>query len=252
MYGFRDLADKTKRYYKYSVDELKGLIISILVLAFIVSFKEWGYGDNFNAIVGLKNLFIAIILITITILIHDGAQRISALHSGFRIEYKMWWYGLLIGLILVFISKGNIWFLAPGGILFHHMATHRLGFFRYGVNIRSVGLITLIGPIANIIFATLIKVSQVNLHLFSVDNIILNKIFLINWVFAVWNLLPIPPLDGVKVFQFSRLTYVALFGFIAGYVALIKFLGVYSYIIALAVAAVVWFAYYIGFERKVI
>ena len=50
-----DLADKVKRYFKFTPLELRSLIIATLVIAFIISFKEWGYGSDFNIGVGLFN-----------------------------------------------------------------------------------------------------------------------------------------------------------------------------------------------------
>ena len=42
MAEFVDLRDKISKYYKFTPAEFRGIIISILVLAFIISFKNWG------------------------------------------------------------------------------------------------------------------------------------------------------------------------------------------------------------------
>lgn len=250
LYGLFDLIDKTKKYFKFTKEEFKALVISTLVLAFIVSFRDWGVGSEFSFIIGLKNLIIAIFMVAIALFVHNAGQKISGLQVGFRVEYKMWWYGLLIGLIFVFISRGSIWVLAPGGIFMHHMATHRLGFFRYGTNLTAVGGVAFMGAVANILFATILKFLQVNLHLIAVDNVFFNKLFLISWAIAAWSLVPIPPLDGSRVFFASRLLLMFLFGCIGGYVLLILLFGIYSYIWALVIGVVTWFIYLITFERK--
>ena len=251
MYGLFDLIDKIKRYFKFSKGEFKALVISTLILAFVVSFRDWGYGSEFSVTIGIKNLIIAIFMVGIAIFVHQAGQRISGLQMGFRVEYKMWWYGLLIGLIVAFVSRGKIWVLIPGGIFLHHMATHRLGFFRYGTNLASVGGIAFMGVAANILFATIIKFLQINLHLISLDSIFFNRLFLINWALAAYSLIPIPPLDGSRIFFASRLTLMFLFGCIGGYVMLILLLGIYSYIWALVIGVLVWFIYLTTFERKV-
>lgn len=251
LYGLFDLIDKIKRYFKFTKEEMKALLISILIVAFIVSFKEWGYGSEFSFLIGIKNLIIAIFMVAIAIFVHNAGQRIAGLQVGFRVEYKLWWYGLLIGLIVVFVSRGSIWILAPGGIFMHHMASHRLGFFRYGTNLTAIGSVAFMGAVANILFATMIKILQVNLHLIAIDNVFFNKLFLINWAIAAYSLIPIPPLDGSRVFFASRLTLMFLFGCIGSYVLLILLFGIYSYIWALVIGVSVWFIYLTTFERKV-
>ncbi len=91
---------------------------------------------------------------------------------------------------------------------------------------------------------------QFNLHLVPMDNVFFNKLFLINWAIAAYSLIPIPPLDGSRVFFASRLTLMFLFGCIGGYVLLILLFGIYSYIWALVIGISVWFIYYSTFERK--
>jgi Zn-dependent protease len=249
-YPLSDLKDKIKRYYKFSDEELKALIITIAVIAFIVSFRNWGPGHEFQFFTGLKNLFISLILVAIVVLVHDAGQRIAALDAGFLLEYKLWWYGILIGIILIIISNGKLWFLAPGGVFIHHMATHRMGFFRYGTTKKAIGMIALAGPIANILFGSFFKTIALWTPFVSVDNVFIDKIFIYSWAFAAFNLLPIPPLDGSRVFNYSRMVYAFIFGSIAGYAILIAILGIYSFIWALIIGIIIWLLYYILFERK--
>ena len=62
--------------------------------------------------------------------------RVAALHSGFRAEYQLWWYGIAVGLIITVLSKGKVWVFVPGAVMIHHLVIHRLGYFRYGSNVR--------------------------------------------------------------------------------------------------------------------
>jgi len=211
LYPLKDLKDKIRRYFVFSREEIKDLIISILIIAFIVSFKEWGTAE-FNFLMGLRNLFNAIIIVTLVVLVHNSAQRIAGLHVGIRVEYNLWWVGLIIGLILIFISRGNIWFLAPGGIIFHHLAVHRLGFFRYGTNQLAMSSIAMMGSLANIALAILFKI----LFIIFPNNILIEKTIFVSLWFAVFNMLPIPPLDGNKTFFYSRAAYFLVLGCILG------------------------------------
>ena len=64
-----DMRGKIKRYYKFTPSELRGFIISILVLSFIISFKEWGK-DRFSFTVGLFNWFNAALIVTLVLIIY--------------------------------------------------------------------------------------------------------------------------------------------------------------------------------------
>ncbi|MDP6648266.1 MAG: hypothetical protein QGH34_02645, partial [Candidatus Woesearchaeota archaeon] len=152
-----DLTDKIKKYYKFSIHEVRGFVIAILIIAFIISFREWG-GASFDLSTGLFNLFNAVLIVALSILIHDAGQRIWGLAIGFRIEYKMWTFGLIGALILAFLSNGRLWLIVPGGFLLHHMAGHRLGYFRYGLNIMGQAMVALAGPLFTFMLIILLKV----------------------------------------------------------------------------------------------
>ncbi len=248
MYGFYDLIDKIRRYFKFNTEEIKALVIAIIVIGFVISFREWGYGDEFSASVGLRNLFIGIILAALVVLIHETGHRVAGLWSGFRVEHQLWWFGIGIALVLAFMTRGNVWFLGLHAITLHHMAIHRLGYFRYGTNTLSIAMTSLAGPIANILVATLLWTLEVWFGVPITANTFLNKFILVSWIYAVTNLLPIPPLDGAGILFQSRLVYYFVFGSIAGYAILLLF-NIHSFIFALLIGGLVWLIYYVSFER---
>jgi len=244
--SMRNYIDKLKRYFAFSKEEWLSFFIVVIGMAVIYSWNDWGV-ESFDFSFGLKNLLIAIVLIAITVFVHHAGQRMMALSLGLRAEQKLWWYGILIGLILVVVTNGKIKFLAASGLVAYLLPIHRLGAFRYGPNLTTLSKIALAGPLANMFFSALVKsLEWVGL----LSPYIGNKLFVLNIAFAAWNLLPIPPLDGSKVFYYSRLTYVFLFGSITSYVLMVYFLNFYSYITALLIGAVVWLLYYLFFESK--
>ncbi len=244
-----DLADKIKKYYKFTEHELRGLVIAILVIAFIISFKEWGTA-SFDLAAGLYNLFNAILIVALSILVHDAGQRIWALAIGYRLEFKMWGFGLLIALIIAFLNNGKIpylWIVVPGGFMLHHLAGHRLGFFRYGINYFGQAMVALAGPLFTFMLIILLRV----LNVFS-SNPLLDKAIIFNVIYMIINLLPIPPLDGSKIYFGSRMLYA--FTVPAMIVAIILIVVdvpiLLSLIISFLIAIVLWLTYYISFERK--
>ena len=241
-----DLADKIKRYYRFTKYELRGIIISLLVIAFIISFKEWGK-DRFDILEGIYNLFNSVLIVALSILVHDGGQKIWALASGFRVEYKMWSYGLLFGLILAFITNGNVWLIVPSGFMLHILAGHRLGWFRYNMNVFAIGIIAMAGPLFSMMLIIILKIISV----FS-PSVLIIKAIKFNIIYVLTSLLPIPPLDGSKLFFGSRMLY----AFTTPLIAITSILMIVnipiflSIVISLLIAVILWFFYYVTFERK--
>jgi len=242
-----DLVDKIKRYFRFTPLELRSLIIAILVTAFIISFSEWGYGKSFDIKVGLFNWFNAILIVALSFLVHISVQRIWSLSTGYILEWKMWSFGLLFGLIMAFLTNGFLWLILPGGFIVHHMAGHRLGWFRYGINYWALGLIAVTGPIATIVLAATFKV----LSGFIVNSLI-QKVIAFNIAYAIFSLLPVPPLDGSKTFYGSRMLYVfSLSGIVTAGILLSLNISVgLALISSFFIGVVLWLLYYIFFEYK--
>ncbi len=190
MQLFFNQIDKLKRYWKLKPKEVKGVLISILVVAFAISFGKWGIGDEVNIPVGLTNLLLSIIIVSITLLGRLFAQKFVAMGADYRAQYRMWSFGLLLILVVAFLINGNqkLWLLLPlipGGIVINYMPGHRLGWVRYGLNVFGIGVASLAGPIANILMAMIFKI------LFTIFQLeIFYTAFVLNLVWAIWNMLP--------------------------------------------------------------
>ena len=249
-----NLIDKLNRYFTFNPEEIKGILGSTLIIAFIISFKLWGPGNEFNFAYGLKNLFNSILIVLLSILVHISAQKIYGLHIGFKVEFRTFWPGLLIALVLCFVSRGAIWFLVPGGIVLYHMAQHRLGFFRYGLNYWSLGMISAIGPLANVVLAALLAVIAYGGVIIPpmtpiTTTTLIGRVISLNLWLAIFTMLPIPPLDGSNMFFASRLLYAFAFGCIVGYALLVLLLGFYSLVFVIVMGIIFWFLAYQVLER---
>ena len=242
-----DLIDKMKKYYNFTTYEIKGLVIAILILAFIISFREWG-AATFDIWEGAYNLFNAVLIVALSILVHDAGQRIWGLAIGFKIEFKMWWFGLLFALIIAFTSNGLIWLIIPGGFMMHHLGGHRLGFFRYGLNYVGQAMVALAGPLFSLMLIILLKI----IYAFS-PNPLIQKAIIFNVVYAITSLLPIPPLDGSKIYFGSRMIYAFVLPamLVATILMIIDIPIFFALVLSLLVGVILWMLYYISFERKV-
>lgn len=241
----RPLVPAIRKYFMFSKEEIKALVISIIVIAFIFSFREWGT-DVFDVIIGLFNFMNALILTALALVVHVSAQRLYAIKSGLRAEYKLWWYGILIGLVLVFVSNGWIWFLATGGLLVHFMPGRRIGYFRYGLRLTDQARIALMGPIANIALAFFFKFAL----LLPFNAFLIGKAVLINVWLAVFNMLPIPPLPGFMVFSGSRLGYAFTFSFILAAAIMMTWFGFLTSILGSLLIAIIGFFLWLVIVEK--
>lgn len=237
-------ADKVQRYFGFTFIEARNIIASIIVIGFMYGFND-GQAE-WNMVYWSYNMIVSMAIVAVTMLVFQAGQRFAALSAGYRVEYQIWWPGLILALIITFIARGHIWIPIAGGMYIHHMAGHRLGFFRYGLNMLDNGIIATCGPLACVIFGTLLK-QLANWFGPETGVPIIDKIYWFCLVFALINMLPIPPLAGSKLMYNSRLPYVFIFAFLLVYVILAAF-HFYSWILALIGAFILWLAYYIKIE----
>ena len=180
-----------KRYgFTLSNNEIKQIGITVVIIAFIWSFNKWG-GATFDFIDGMKNFAIGAIFALIALVFNQVGQRVIAVHYGYDPSYEYGILGLMIGLVITFASRGYIVFFFPGIINLRHLAASRLGEFRYYTNDWEWAKACFMGPFFNILLA--IAVSPFK------DIIILRHFMVINILFAVYSLMPMPGNVGLPL-----------------------------------------------------
>ena len=241
-----DWIDKIKRYVKFNPKELRAAIITILVISFAVSFRKWGIGKDVDFVYGLINFLGITIVVAVSFFGRIAFQKVMALGADLKAEYKMWSLGILLTLLLVFLTNGKFWFLIPGGIIIHYLPGHRLGWVRYGLNYFGIGVISLFGPIANIILAMIFRT------LYEVFNVeLFYTAFLFNIIWAIWSILPIPPSDGSRMFFGSRPTYMLGLAIVVSSAILLysKLSILITIPLSIIIGVIWWLIYYILWER---
>ena len=238
MYGILDLFDKIKKYFMFSKEELKSLVIATLILGFVVGFDDGR--ETFEFLYWLKNLFSCVLIVALAIIVREAGHRIYALQTGHRAELKLWWFGLITALILSIISFGKITLLIYGGIVVHFMQRHRIGYFRYWLSYNDMGIIALLGNLANLVLAFFFK-----LFMFMPNNVLIQKAITVNVLMAAMNMIPIPPLDGSKVLYASRPVYVLTFALTIAASALILYA---PFIVALVGSIVIALLFVLAFN----
>ena len=142
---------------------------------------------------------LALVTIGVGFVLHELMHKFVSQRYGFKAEFRMWPAGL--GFALLSSLLAGIVFAAPG-------ATYIIG---YGINNRENGIISLAGPLTNVVIALLF----LPLLFFNFGNILvfeagyLGSYF--NFFLATFNMLPIFVLDGAKVWRWNKLYWVGVF-----------------------------------------
>jgi Zn-dependent protease len=177
-----------------SETEVRDIVISVLVLSFAF----------YNA---LKIDFLtALIVITLGFLLHELSHRYLARKYGCFAEFKMWTWGVVLAILSSF--TGFI-FAAPGAVYISPYKESKGRKFAFSVahlTKREYGKISLAGPATNIAVACVSLAMWIfyKIELFSI-------VSSISFYLSFFNLLPIPPLDGSKVFAWDRRVWLAAF-----------------------------------------
>lgn len=163
----------------FSATEVASILVSIITLA--LAFHLFGVSDS-GIVIG----------IVLGIVLHEIAHKLVAQSMGFESRYKLWEIGLVLVLAMAIITRGRFIFAAPGFVVTEGHATAR-----------ERGLISLSAPAANILLALLFL---------AVGGGLAHSAAYINVLLAIFNLLPVPPLDGATVMEWSPGTWSSAFG----------------------------------------
>ncbi len=177
-----------------SLRESAEILISVVVLALCLTIATGNLGDLAKLPVYISFFGISVGL---GFVLHELGHKFSALYFGAYAEFRMWWVGLVFALITSFFG---VVFLAPGAVF---IFAPELALWEYAV-------ISATGPLVNLALAFFFSL------LSAVFPIYLGRWEL--WWFSayvnVWlglfNMLPIPPLDGSKIFAWNVLVWFAL------------------------------------------
>jgi Zn-dependent protease len=178
--------------YLFSPKEVRDIVIAwaALALAFTIASRGGLAGDLITA------YFVAFVAVGSGFVLHELMHKFTAERYGYWAEFRMWVMGIALALIT---STLGVIFAAPG-------ATYIQG---YNVSERQNGIISLAGPATNIAIAFLFLLVGI------VGTGILAELggvgFSINLFLAAFNMIPVMPLDGAKVFRWNKILWAVVF-----------------------------------------
>ncbi len=185
----------SRGFFSFSEREKKDILISIVVLTFSFAMAFSGITFGFVSFKAFLLFFLPVAFLAVItgFFLHEMGHRMVARYYGCWAEFRLWPMGLLLALFSSFFGAV---FAAPG-------AVYILGFLDREKN----GKISAAGPMMNIVVA---------LSMFPIISLggyagsIAYFIAWINVFLAGFNLIPFPPLDGYKVFQWGIIPYIIM------------------------------------------
>lgn len=172
----------------FSPTEIKHLTISaLLVMGVGLSvFRVSNWYNNPVILVVLALMFASIFLL------HEIAHKLVAQHYGLWAEFRLF----LIGAILTLFSVVSpIKFVAPGAVMIAGSASKDI-----------VGKISVAGPLTNITLSLISLTVAFLLPGQSVQYVAMLSAAFNSWI-ALFNLIPIAMLDGLKVFKWNKVIW---------------------------------------------
>lgn len=171
--------------YVFTERELKELFISAVAITFVIAWPDI-FGIN-----GLVNFLLLFLFVGLGFIVHEIFHKLAAQSLGAWSEFVMWKEGLLLALLFKVLT--GITFIAPGATLWAKPFPSP----------DDEGKVSVAGPLANICLAFLF-------NLFSPFVPVLRIGAYINSQLALFNLIPLPPLDGIKILLWNPVVWIAM------------------------------------------
>lgn len=241
--------------------EVKQLLISAVILGFVFGFDDGA--ETFKLSFWLFNFVIVTIIVGLSIFGREFIKKLIAKRKNCTTEYEIWWLkrfgfksgskfknvGLkkgiplfsILAVMFSFVSLGKIFFTAIGKTDVKSVKSHRVGRKFIEVTNYEEAVILLSGIVFNLLLVLIFN--AVNLYP-------LNLIFIINFWLVIYNMLPIPPLDGGKIFFNSILVYIFGLAFIILAFGLKDLNVIFNIVLSVIIAFVLLFIFYYFGEYK--
>jgi Zn-dependent protease len=180
------------------VPELAGLLISWIVISICFSISSL-FNDQ-------SSFPLAFMLAAgsagVGFLLHELAHRTVARRYGCYAVYQLWIWGLVLALAMAILTQGQLIFAALGAVYITPMAISAS--VDTNTMKRVYGLISLAGPSMNLLLVAVF-------FFLALQGGLVGELggigVLINLWLAAFNLIPIPPFDGSKIFSWSKIAW---------------------------------------------
>src|SRR2546425_1504898 len=207
---------KSRRFSTISFRELTALVTALLVLGTSFSLR---FFESVTLVQSGEIFLLTLIVVGTGFLGHELAHKFTAERYGCLAEFKLWTYGAIMALLFAFVSSGRFIFAAPGAV---YIAS-RADYFAGGIDRKSNGIVSLAGPIVNIIVASVFGAALLVTTALGVPDLTIQAMCLncqsfrflqsgvaLNIWLGAFNMLPIFILDGQKVMSWDKRVWAAV------------------------------------------
>lgn len=242
----------------FSKEEIKELIITIVIATFVFSFNEWGI-EEFSLKMGIINLIRALLVCTLIFPLHAYVQKQTAKKFDCTSKFKLLSLeppkyktiitqkiksflkpiGPIITLLITFISNGKLLLVLLSTAEITPNKTKRVG--RKFTNIKEFEFaqIAFSGILTELVLLVTFKL------LLPIAPLFFEKAMFISASLAVFHILPIPKMDGGQIFFGSRAFYIFSLIFVITFITTIYFLSIFNTLmISLIVAGLIALIYF--------
>lgn len=194
--------------YQFSPKEVLSIIIAWAVLTFAISYPY--LIGNRVTISSLEIVGGACIATATAFVIHEMGHKFVAIRHGYVANFQMWTWGIILALVTALLTGGHFFFGAPGAVYITPGAA--AGVFGYGYYSSNHKMndpdhenmiISAAGPGINLGFGSLFLLLLLRFNTPGFLSILAFFGFQLNAILGGFNMLPIPPFDGYKVFKRS-------------------------------------------------
>lgn len=192
---------------QFTSREIISILVAWAVLSIAISYKyllsfvEGNSGD-------LQIVAAAAIATATAFILHEMGHKFVAVRRGYVAHFQIWTWGIGLTLVTAIISGGTFLFGAPGAVYIAPAAA--MTAFRYYSSTQKESdprrenlLISAAGPGVNLAFAIFFLIIYELSTTYNFIAIVATFGLELNVGLGTFNMLPIPPLDGSKIFKGS-------------------------------------------------
>ena len=196
---------------QFSAGELRSIIIAWVVLSLALSI---------TAVEGLTQkssdieYVIAAFIATFTgFVLHEMGHKFAAIRRGYVAHFQVWIWGIALTLITAVVFQGSFLFGAPGAVyIAPSVAASAYGYYstRSSDPKRDNTIISAAGPLVNLAFAVFFLLILLFTPFNSFPTLVALRGFELNVGLGSFNMLPVSPIDGYKIFKGNILIGLAI------------------------------------------
>lgn len=200
---------------KFSGIEVRDIIVSmaVLALAFFLLYRSGSVLDYFEYHLGEGMGYVGLFLlcfglVIFSFLFHELGHKFTAQKAGLYSEYRMYPIGLFITLVT---SAIGFLFAMPGAVMIYGNADRK-----------TYAKISIAGPAVNLVLGA-VAIAGCLLTNYTALVVPFYMLASLNSILALFNMLPIPPLDGSKIIGWDIRVYIVLIVMAALEFAFVRF-----------------------------